>query len=265
MSNSEEQQKIVIYTAPDGEVDLRVQMQDETIWATRMQMAKVFDVTPQNISIHLKGIFSDGELDMGSTSKESLLVQKEGGRDIKRKTKEYNLDVIIAVGYRINSAVGTNFRKWATKTLKQHVTKGYTINPQMIAKNYETFLSAVEDVKKLAGGNHAVKSEDILELVKAFAGTWFSLESYDEDKLPQRGFTKKDAHLLYFMVKNHPFTDGNKRTGAFSFVWFLSKAGVRYNDKITPEALTAITLLVAESDPKDKDRIIGLVLLMLKG
>ena len=171
-----------------------------------------------------------------------------------------------------------------------------------------------------------ISTENILELIKTFADTWLSLESYDEDKFLIKGNTKKKVeiqadelyemiakfkkelvrkkqatilfaqekrakslegilgnvfqavfgkevystveekavYLLYFVVKNHPFNDGNKRTGAFIFIWFLQKAGIKFQQKITPEALTSITLLVAESKPKDKDRIIGLLLLLLK-
>jgi len=325
MTQIKEKQQLAIYQAENGAIELREDFDNETIWATQKQMAEVFGVTSQNITLHLKNIFDDDELDKKSTCKDSLQVQIEGRREVKRNIKEYNLDVIISVGYRINSVVGTNFRKWATQTLKQHITEGYTINPKRINKNYENFLDAVDKVQKLLPDNSVVQTEDVLELVKAFADTWFSLESYDEDKLPDKGATKKDvkvqsedlynavadfkqelikkeqatnmfaqeknqkslegilgnvlqsafgndvypsvegkaAHLLYFIVKNHPFTDGNKRTGAFAFIWFLSKTEINFKDKITPEALTTITLLVAESNSKDKDRIIGLILLLL--
>ncbi len=326
MSKKDKEQKLVIYTAPNGEVDLKVHTKDETILATLNQLADIFGVQKAAVSKHLKNIYNTGELDPLATVSKMETVQKEGNREVKRDIEYYNLDAIIAVGYRVNSKHATQFRIWATKTLKQYITKGFTINPHTIQKNYEAFLSAVEDVKKLSAGNDVIKSDSILELVKTFAGTWFSLESYDEDKLPQKGFTKKEVtvhakdlykdiailksglinnnqatelfaqektqsslegilgnvlqsafgrdvydsveekavHLLYFVVKNHPFTDGNKRTGAFCFVWFLNKVGIKYNNKITPEALTAITLLVAESDPKDMKRVIGLLLLMLK-
>jgi hypothetical protein len=99
---------------------------------SKKQIAHIFEVIPQNITIHLKQIFSDGELIEKSTCKESLQVQKEGSRNVKRQVKEYNLDAIIAVGYRINSVFGTKFRIWATQTLKQHITQGYTINKNRI-------------------------------------------------------------------------------------------------------------------------------------
>ena len=238
----------------------------------------------------------------------------------------YNLDVILAVGYRTNSVRAIQFRQWATKTLRQHILEGYTLNKKRLAKNYAMFLQAVEDVKKLLPAGGQVGAEDALELMKVFASTWLSLEAYDKESLPKSGATKKQvritaasfseallkfkeeliakkvaselfgrergknsaagilgnvlqafggkdlyptleekaAHLLYFMVKNHPFNDGNKRSGAFAFVWFLQKAKILDIRRLTPEALTALTLLVAESNPKDKDRLIGLILLILK-
>jgi len=252
-------------------------------------------------------------------------VQKEGTRQVKRKTEYYNLDAILSVGYRVNSKQATRFRIWATKTLKQHLLQGYTINKKRIGNNYQKFMRALEDVKALLPGGNAVSAKDALELINVFAVTWFSLDVYDTGNFPQKGvsekqvsftakelaialqdlkkvliarkqatelfgqekskdavggivgnvlqsFGKKDiyptieekaAHLFYFMVKNHPFVDGNKRSGAFSFVWFLRKAGV-LRTSFTPESLTALTLLVAESKPKDRGKIIGLVLLLLR-
>jgi len=188
-------------------------------------------------------------------------------------------------------------------------------------------MQAVDEVKTLTSNNTLLKTDDILALIKSFAHTWFSLESFDEDKLPKGGLTKQDiqlessalyeavdhlkadliannqatqlfaqekkkdalagifgnvfqsvfgedayptieekaAHLLYFIVKNHSFNDGNKRTGAFAFIWFLQKVQFDFRAKITPEALTAITLLIAQSNPADKDKIIGLVVILLIG
>jgi len=252
-------------------------------------------------------------------------VQVEGKREITRKIEYFNLDVILSVGYRIDSNQATRFRIWATKTLKQHLLQGYTINKKSIGSNYQKFMQAVEDVKALLPAESAVSAKDVLELINIFASTWFSLNAYDTKNFPQKGvsgkqvyftgeeltialkdlkrtlinkkqatelfaqetnkdavggivgnvfqsFGKKDvyltieekaAHILYFIVKNHPFIDGNKRSGAFSFVWFLQKAGV-LRASFTPEALTALTLLVAESKSKDKEKMIGLILLLLK-
>ncbi|EKE18482.1 MAG: death-on-curing family protein, partial [uncultured bacterium] len=250
----------------------------------------------------------------------------EGKRQIKRSIEIYNLDAIIAVGYRVNSKQATQFRIWATRILKDYISQGYIINPSRIEQNYEKFLVAVEETKKLLPASDRITAQDAMELVKMFAGTWFSLDAYDKEALPIKGATKKKVvlagkeledsigqlkkelirkseateifaverkgssltgivgnvlqafggkdlyptieekavHLLYFIVKNHPFIDGNKRSGAFAFVWFLQKANFDFRKKITPEALTALTLLIAESNPKDRERVIGLVLLLLK-
>ena len=126
------QNKLALYQSKDGALELKTDADNETIWANQKQIAQIFEVTPQNITIHLKNIFSSGELDEKSTCKESLQVQREGKREVKRKIKEYNLDVLIFIGYRIDSIKGTQFRIWATKTLKQHITQGFTINKARI-------------------------------------------------------------------------------------------------------------------------------------
>lgn len=315
--------KIVIYQGKNGEIKFKGGFTKDTIWGTQKQIANVFDTTKQNISLHLNNIFKEKELNKKSVVKDYLTT----ARDKKKyRTKYYSLDAIISVGYRINSKKATEFRIWATKTLKQHITQGYTINHKMIKNNYQSFMNAVEKVQNLLPKDNKISNENILELIKSFASTWFSLESFDEDNLPQKGYTEKDikiqtselykdieifkrqlikkklatklfaqersknnlegiignvyqavfgtevyktieekaAHLLYFTVKNHPFSDGNKRTGAFVFVWYLRKAKYNFANKITPEALTAITLFIAESKPKEKDKMIGLILLLLK-
>ncbi|MDQ7009020.1 MAG: virulence protein RhuM/Fic/DOC family protein [Candidatus Gracilibacteria bacterium] len=313
--------ELLIYQGKNGEIILKDDSKNETIWASQKQIAEVFGIDRTVVTKHINKIFKDSEIDEKSN------VQKMHIANSDKPVKFYNLDIILAIGYRTNSAKAIEFRKWATKTLKEHITKGFTINSKRLEQNYEKFLQAVEDVKKILPENsEIIKNTDILELVKNFANTWFNLESYDEDKLPVSGFTIKDleinslelykdvakfkeelielgqatelfsqektekslegilgnvfqtfdgedvyptleekaAHLLYFVVKNHPFTDGNKRTGAFSFIWFLNRIGFNFREKITPEALTVMTLLVAESNPKDKQRIVGLIILLLK-
>lgn len=321
----QKKQNIIIYQAPNGAIELKGDFDKETVWASQGQMAEIFWVTPQNITLHLKGIYKDQELTEHATCKESLQVQTEGARTVNRKIKIYNLDVLIAVWYRINSVTGTKFRQRATKTLKQHITEGYSINRKVLQKNYTSFMKSVDEVKALMD-KRVVSSDDVLELIKFFGNTWFSLDAYDKWVIPvhrktaksvrlhaqklysaieklkidliekwettdlfaqekkvwalegilwnvlQTAFWKdvyptietKAAHLLYFIIKNHPFNDWNKRTGAFSFVWFLQTVGYTFRTKITPEVLTSITLLIATSDPKDKDRLINLVILMLQ-
>ncbi len=323
MTNKE----LLIYQGKNWEIILKEDSKNETIWANQKQIAEVFWVDVKTINEHLKNIYKSEELEEEWTIWKFQIVQKEWNRNVKREVMHYNLDAIISVWYRVNSKKATQFRIWATKTLKEHITKGFTINKNRIAKNYDKFMQAIEDVKKILPENsEIIKNKDILELVKAFANTWFNLETYDEDKLPTSGFTKEDlqinsqelykdvekfkqelikkwqatelfaqeknkdslkwilwnifqsfawedvyptieekaAHLLYFIVKNHPFNDWNKRTWAFSFIWFLNKVWFEFKEKITPEALTILTIMTAESNPKDKDKIIGLIILLLK-
>jgi death-on-curing family protein len=319
-----EKKEIIIYQAKNGEIEFKGDLQNDTLWANLQQIAELFDTDKSGISRHIKNIFKDEELERNSVVAFFATTASDG----KTYQVEYfNLDVILSVGYRVNSKTATKFRKWATKTLKDHIVNGYTINKKRISKNYDEFLQAVETVKKLLPNDNKVQASDALELVKMFANTWFSLDAYDKSLLPKTGASKKQAlitaeelkeaifelrenliskkeaselfatdrvkdsiagivgnvfqsvfgqevyetieekasYLLYFFVKNHPFVDGNKRSGAFAFIWFLNKSGIFNKNKISPEALTVLTLLVAESNPKDKEKVIGLILLLLKG
>ncbi|MEI8061705.1 MAG: virulence protein RhuM/Fic/DOC family protein [bacterium] len=317
--------EIAIYKDSKGDINFQVDTDKETLWASLNQIADVFGRDKSVISRHIKDIYSSGELSRKSTVAKNATVQTEGGRKVERSIERYNLDVIISVGYRVNSKQATRFRQWATKVLKSHVIKGYTINPNRVQHNYNSFLSAVEKVRNLLPEQSNIKNQDTLELVKLFASTWFSLDAYDKSEFKSKKLTKrqvvitgselhnaildlkqnllslneatelfaqerekgsvagiignvfqsfggkdvygsieeKAAHLLYFIVKNHPFSDGNKRSGALSFIWFLRKAKVLDTNRMTPEALTAITLLVAESSPKDKDQVVGLIVMLL--
>ena len=124
--------EIIIYTSEDGSISLDTKLENDTIWLTQDMMAQLFDTTKQNISLHIINIFKDEELDEISTVKKFLTVRKEGSRNVSRNLEYYNLDMIIAVGYRVNSIVATKFRKWATNTLKEYLTKGYAINEKML-------------------------------------------------------------------------------------------------------------------------------------
>ena len=122
--------EIILYQ-PDNEVRLEVRLEDETVWLTQAQMAELFQTTSQNITIHIKGIYSENELELEATCKDSLQVRREGNRVVRRKQKMYNLDVIISVGYRVKSVRGTRFRQWANKVLKEYLLKGYSINQRI--------------------------------------------------------------------------------------------------------------------------------------
>jgi prophage maintenance system killer protein len=315
----------IIYQAKSGALELRGDIKKETLWATQAQIAEAFDVDVRTVNEHIKNIYKTDELAEESTIRKFRIVQSEGKRLVERQVNHYNLDLILSVGYRVNSKKATQFRQWATKTLREHITKGYTINRKRIASNYDAFMRAVGDVQALLPERVALDPKMVLELIKEFASTWVSLDAYDKEALKLGGVTKKKvtlvgdelivligelkrelirkgeaselfahernhgavagivgnvmqtfggksvyptieekaAHLLYFMVKNHPFNDGNKRSGAFAFVWFLRKTGARGASRVNPPALTALTLLIAESDSKKKDQVVALVTQLL--
>ncbi len=312
---------IVIYQAKSGALEFRGDFREETIWATQAQIVDLFDVDQSVVSRHIRNVFNDQEIDKKSN------MQKMHNANSDKPVTLYSLDVVLAVGYRTNSKVAVDFRKWATSTLRTHIIEGYTINRARIGQNYGAFMEAVQSVRALLPASNVVSNKDILELISVFADTWFSLNAFDKgefaigkptkkkvvltaDKLGEhvsilkhellekgeasdifasertsgalegivgnvmQAFGGKDvypsveekaAHLLYFIVKNHPFIDGNKRTGAYAFVWLLSTTGILDISRITPSTLTAITLLIAESNPADKDKMVNLVTMLLTG
>lgn len=315
-----EKNNIAVFQAKSGAIELRSDIGKEMIWATQADIVKLFNKDQSVISRHITGIFKDGEVDKKSNMQKMHIANSD------KPVVYYSLDVILGVGYRTNSSKAIEFRGWATKILKQHITQGYTINPAVIQNNYDQFMEAVTSIRKLLPKNSSVDTEGVLELLSVFADTWLSLDAYDKDSLVSSGATRKSvtltadklqkalevlkielikrgeatdlfgrekdncailgivgnvmqsfdgqplyptveekaAHLFYFIVKNHPFTDGNKRSGAFAFVWFLKKAGILDSAKLTAPALTALTLFIAESDPKNKERMVRLILQVLK-
>ena len=145
--------QIIIYTTEKGETKLEVRLENETVWLTQKLMAELFQTSPQNITIHLKNIYEEGELEENSTCKDFLQVQKEGKREIERNQKFYNLDVIISVGYRIKSNVATRFRIWATQRLKEYIVKGFVLdderlkNPDLPFDYFEELLRRIQDIR----------------------------------------------------------------------------------------------------------------------
>ncbi|MFA5297373.1 MAG: virulence RhuM family protein [Lutibacter sp.] len=149
----ENKSQIIIYQTENGETKLDVRFQDETVWLTQKLMAELFQTTSQNITIHLKNIFEEGELDESATCKDFLQVQKEGNREVKRKQKFYNLDAIISVGYRIKSHVATKFRQWATNQLREYIVKGFVLdderlkNPDLPFDYFEELEKRIQDIR----------------------------------------------------------------------------------------------------------------------
>lgn len=321
---------ITIYQSESGTVEVRLDKTHETVWLSQRQMAEVFDTSPENVLMHLKNIFKEGELAEAATAQDFLAVQTEGKRQVKRSIKHYNLDAIISVGYRVNSKRAVGFRQWATQVLRQHLTQGYTLNRQRFETNARELEAALQLVKKAAQSPEllADTGRGLVDIVSRYAQTFLLLQRYDEGlltepaqqsggQLPslqearqalaqlkrdlmQKGeatdlFAKergdglaallgnldqsvfgdpaypsvesKAAHPLYFVIKNHPFADGNKRSGAFLFVDFLHRNGRLFDAAGVPVindiGLAALALLVAESDPAQKDTLIRLVMNML--
>ena len=320
--------EISIYETPNGTIEVRLER--ETIWLSQEQMATLFDVQKAAISKHLKNIFTSGELERGSTVSKMETVQQEGGRRITRQIEHFNLDAVISVGYRVNSARATRFRQWATRLLREHLTRGYTLNRHRFETNARELEAALQLVRKAASSPELQSDmgRGLVDVVTRYTQTFVLLQRYDEGllteppattggRLPtleearmalaglkadlvargeasllfaqerEEGFASlfgnldqsvfgepaypsiesKAAHLLYFVIKNHPFADGNKRSGAFLFVDFLNRNG-RLLDKtgqpvINDIGLAALALLVAESDPAHKDTMIHLIMNML--
>jgi death-on-curing family protein len=319
--------ELILYKNPDNSLQVEIAFEGDTFWLSLNQIALLFERDKSVISRHIKNILVEGELtreEVFRTVAKNATVQVEGKRAIKREILYYSLDIIIAVGYRVSSIKGTQFRIWATKKLNEYLSKGFLINYKQIEKNKAQFLETLEDLKLLAQNNEQIEAKDIISLIQNFSDTFFALDSYDKNEFPSKGtkeeiqatatelkndlqqlkielikngeasnlfaqekkhgniegiygsvfqsvfgedayptVEEKAAQLLYFIIKNHPFNDGNKRSGAFSFVWLLHKAGYDFREKISPETLTTLTILIAESNPADKGRMIGIVLLLL--
>ena len=139
----------VIYQSKQGEIEFRGDLKRETLWASLQQIADLFETDKSGISRHIRNIYNSGELESKATVAKIATVQMEGSRRVKREIECYNLDLMLSVGYRVNSKTATKFRQWATKTLREHIVNGYTINKKRLSKNYEEFLQTVESVKKL--------------------------------------------------------------------------------------------------------------------
>lgn len=325
-SDLPEHGEVIIYD--EGVQGIYVRLGHETVWLTQRQMAELFDTSSDNISLHLKNIYSSGELQQTATTEDFSAVQKEGNRDVRRNRKHYNLDAIISVGYRVNSKRGVRFRQWATTILRQHFIQGYTANERRLA---EKGLAEMEQTLALLSRTlqrHELVTDEgnaILEVVGRYARSWSLLLQYDEDRLELPGtrhplhrpldyarttqattalkddllargeaselfgqerqhglqsilgnldqtfggqdlypsVEEKAAHLLYFVIKDHPFSDGNKRIGSFLFLLFLQENQLLEGSGFNDNALVALALLIAESDPKQKDLLIRLIMNLL--
>ena len=306
---------IIIYQPHPDQPAIDVRLEGETVWLSQRQMSVLFDTSSDNVGLHLKNIYAEGELLEEATTEDFSVVRQEGNRQVRRSVRHYNLDAIISVGYRVKSATATQFRIWATKRLREYLVQGYSINQQRL----EQLGQIVEVMARV--DNHLVAGTG--EVLSAYIPSLQTLRDYDEgtlsasestgnapvwqlthadaqaiiararsefsqdrlfglengDKLKSvvatiyQSFAGQDlyktteqkaANLLYLMVKDHPLVDGNKRSAAALFIEFLAQNNLLFSADGTPplvsnNALAAMTLMVAMSNPKEKDLMVALV------
>jgi len=327
--NNEANNQIVIYEDINGHVSLDVSLTDDTVWLSQKQMEGLFDKSKKTISEHINNIFREGELEKDSVVRNFQTTASDGKT---YNTNFYNLDVIISVGYRVNSKRGTAFRIWATKTLKDYLINGYAVNQKRLKqKGLEELNNTLALLKDTISQGELELSETrgLLDVILKYSRTWTFLQGYDEDSLSINAGQKeakfildfdeakdaitqlkkelikkgeaselfgrekagefdgivrniyqtfdgidllptieeKAANLLYYIIKGHPFNDGNKRIGAFIFILFLSKNNMLYKKsgelKINDNALVALSLMTAKSDPNQKDTVVNLIVNIL--
>ena len=307
-------QDIIIYETNDGVIEISVDFQNDTVWATQAQIAELFGTKRQAITKHIKNIFISGELDEYSVSSILELTAADGK---SYSTKIYNLDAILSIGYRVNSKNATVFRKWANKILKEYLLKGIVKNDRRLEQlNMTLQIIARSDIPEISGIAKLLREFSVgLELLDKYDhqnlqkpntannGIWQM--SYDEAKILINNMSfgndstlfglekdqsfksslgaiyqtyegeelypsihEKAANLLYFVVKNHSFSDGNKRIAAALFVYFLERNNAlkdkNGNFLIDNNTLAAMTLMLALSKPEEKDIMCSLVMNFLK-
>lgn len=329
MRNQEQKGEIIIYKSPKGP-DIQVKLEKDTVWLGAHLIARLFGVNRPAVVKHINNIYKVEELDKKTTC--SILEQVAADGKV-RKMNLYNLDMIISIGYRVNSKRATQFRIWATKTLKDYLVKGYIINEKRLLQAQEKFGQLQKAVAFLqAKSRHELlegQSQEILDLLSSYSKSLSVLEQYDTGRLETikegrpkftleiencreiikkvkrelavkseaSGFfgqespgkfegiikglyqtfdgkelykstEEKASHLLYLVIKDHPFVDGNKRIASFLFIYFLDRNDYLYKEngeqKINDNALTALALLIAVSDPKEKEIMIKIITNLLK-
>ena len=204
-----DENKIVIYQTEDGQTQIDVRLENDTVWLTQAQMAELFERTPQNITMHIHNAYNEGELEKGSTCKEYLQVQTEGKRKVKRVQKYYDLDVIISVGYRVKSKRGTAFRIWARKVLKDYLVKGYAINERIRKEQIGELRQLVQVVGRTINNQElpdTAESQDLLDVVVDYTYALDTLDNYDYERalLPRCscGSLTTMVYSIALMVQN---------------------------------------------------------------
>ena len=320
----ETNEKIVIYQTNDGETSIDVRLEGETVWLSQSQLSELFNTDRTSILRHIKNIYKTEELDESTTCAFFAQVREEGSRVVTRQIPYYNLDMIISVGYRVNSKRGTQFRIWANKVLKNYLVKGYAINDKITQKKYkelsqlvhilgrtinsqpelsnsenQNLINVVTDytyaldtldrydyqelkIERTTSENKFYATyenamETIHNLRKKFGGSWLFGNEKDDSFKSSIGqiyqtfdgidlypsVEEKAAMLLYLVTKNHSFSDGNKRIAATLFLWFMQNNSILYKSdgakRISNGALVALTLMIAESRPEEKDVMVKVV------
>ena len=314
-----------LYSAPDGQGTIEVLVADESVWLNLKQIAELFKRDKSVVSRHIKNIFQSAELEKYQVVAEFATTAADGKT---YQVEYYNLDMIISIGYRINSKQAVQFRQWATQVLKSHLLKGYSLNAYELSKqSLHELYQALDLLKRtLDQSVHILDiGLDAIRIIQYYARSWSLLLQYDENRLritekneflgfrleyPQAkeainslknnlidkqeatklfgqekdntliailgnieqtfdgtflyaSIAERAAHLLYFIIKDHPFTDGNKRIGCLLFLLYLDLNNC-LSDKLNDSALVALTLMVATSDPKEKTLIIRLIVNLIK-
>ena len=316
--------KIEIYQGENGQTQIEVRFENETTWLTNSQLVELFKSSKANISEHIKHIFESEELDKDSTVRNFRTVQVEGKRAVERERVHYNLDIIIAVGYRVNSKRGTQFRQWATQRLKDFLVQGYAINEQRLSQKQQEVQTLKDGIRILSRAIEQKAIDQNLDWLNQFAKGLELLDDYDHENLDKKGLTKRQAHyleladykeviqsmksdfessvfgkekdgsfesaiaqiskgfgdedfyptleekaatLLYLIVKNHGFVDGNKRIAAACFLLFLQSNDLLHNGEghsiISNDALASLTLFIASSKPEEMETVKKLVISVL--
>ncbi len=186
--------EIVIYQDSNKQIKLSVQLEGETVWLTQKQMSELFDTTPQNITMHLKSVFLEGELDEISTCKDFLHVRQEGNRKVKRNQRHYNLDAIISVGYRVKSHRATQFRIWATSKLRELLVQGYVVNQQRLEQKKQEVKILKSGIQILGRAIEKKAEDEGYSWLDTFSKGLSLLDDYDHESLDKSGITNKKAN-----------------------------------------------------------------------
>ena len=196
-----EEQKIVIYQTEDGQTQIDVRLENETVWLTQAQMVELFQTTKQNVSLHLNNLYKEGELQKEGTVKEYLTVQQEGKRRVSRRVKYYDLDVIISVGYRVHSKRGTAFRIWARKIIKDYLVKGYAINERIRHEQIGELRQLVGMLGRTLQNQSVISTDEttaLFEVVTDYTYALDTLDNYDYERLAIDKTTKQEKfHATY--------------------------------------------------------------------